>query len=151
MAALPAALVAYNHFSGGAWWVGHGTLNVEFVVTDSQSGRPITDASLEILELDRPPNMTGNYLFTLKTNEHGTVSKTMSGMTWGTDFDSPFRTDTYAIDIPPWRVRTYADGYDDLDLQYIGRDGEQRRRTEYLGGSRNRLIVPIQLTRIPTP
>ena len=121
--------------------VGGTRLEVEFVVTDAETGRPVEGAEIELrtessLNHERPDER-----WTLVTDAAGSARRSVDTMCTGKTSGLRF-TDTYSVRLPWWYYRVTAPGYELLDWTPLQPEG-QRRRAERVGSHASRLVVPI--------
>lgn len=124
-------------------WVGSGQLEVEFAITDADSGRPIAGASVNAFnpesgirgrKCDEPFfGITDENGMARKTCEDCTTTGRSSGLRW---------TDTASICLPSWAFTVSADGYQSTEARGIG---EISRHPHKLGPRHYRLVVPVSL------
>jgi hypothetical protein len=128
-------------------WVGGTNLEVEFLVTASDSGQPIPNARIEVV------SRGGVYdggdkeeTFELRTDRSGTAHR-LCRSNCCTGVQSRLRfTDTYHVVVPFWRVRVFASGHQasawvDLAEEYEG-------KVTHEGPQRDRLVVRIALQKV---
>jgi hypothetical protein len=131
-----------------ARWVGRGELTIEWIVNDSQSDQPIPNAQIEVFLLDRPPTPEGQRLFVVSTDSHGIARRTERVMTAGGDTGFPFFSETDSADVPAWRCRVSAVGFDGSEIANLQ---EHRHETEQSTPAKYKLTLPIHLNRKATP
>jgi len=138
-----AAVGWYRERSQTIQWVGHKELEIEFVVTDADGGRPIPQATISI------PAEKGGFCgddrdekrFTLTTDTNGVVKQSCGlCMCFGTKGPN---VDTFATHLPYWWFQASAPGYSTSQEEYI--DEIEYRRLVRRGETVARLTVTIAL------
>lgn len=121
-------------------WVGFTSVDVTFVVTDSD-GTPIPDAEIKILG-----SKTGGLCepdkedaFVLKTDAKGTVSATRGCMCFGT---LGVGVNTFASHLPSWSLQASAKGFRRTDWFALDELGRARRAIE---GQNDRALLEIRI------
>ena len=121
-------------------WVGSTDLEVEFVVTDTATSEPISNARIEIRSEggfyeEREPRD-----FHLVSEPDGHVSYSCrNSMCFGT---SGLFTDAFAVHLPWWRFRVVADGYTPTEWVYLD-EPNYRRQARRAGRGKAKLVVPV--------
>lgn len=142
---LVGGFIALFAFGQSKKWVGHTDLEVRFIVTDAETGRPVAHATIHIRAesggfCDDPQSAK----FTIKTDKNGHAKRLATNCecfgSRGT-FE-----DTFGSHVPPWSFHASAAGYSatipaDLDVR------KHARRVQR-GGPFATLSVPIRLRRI---
>ncbi|HYV36481.1 MAG TPA: hypothetical protein VE988_12290, partial [Gemmataceae bacterium] len=129
-------------------WAGAYDLEVEFAITDANTGLPIEGVAIEVaVEKDAPfYNHEGEPdQFKLTTNHLGLAQRICKRMMcFGTRSQLGF-TDTFDSHLPlDWKCTISAPGYNNIDLHWLGESFEKLRRTE---PGKSRVEVPISLHR----
>jgi hypothetical protein len=135
-------LVALFTFGQTSKWVGHTDLEIRFVVTESETGRPIHNASLHVRT--EPSGLCDDLPareFTLTTDESGEVSQVVKNcMCFGSH--GAFE-DTFVSHLPQWTFRATASGYSSTAVEYL--DDPKNVRQVKRGKPFATLSVPIGL------
>ncbi len=125
-------------------WVGGTDLEVEFAVTDADSGSPVPGARVEVQSEGGFYEERDKREFVLIADASGLARKECrNSMCFGTSSGLLF-TDTYVVHLPWWLFRTVAPGYSpsewvELDvLEYV-------RQVKRSGHGRDKLVVHVSL------
>jgi hypothetical protein len=125
-------------------WVGHTNLEVEFVVTDADTGQPIKGATIHVqAEEGGFCEEREKQQFSLVTNEEGTAKRLCKHcMCFGT---SGWNIDTFAVHLPWWFYRVTAESYAPTELTELDvpENVHQVQRTKPAA----KLVVPISLVK----
>ena len=125
------------------FWVGNTDLTVEFVVADSQTGRPVSGAKVDVEYSDGYYGQANQPPVHWTANENGLASEVLGCQIFGTASGLGF-TDEFTVENPVWRYRVVADGYEPSG--WLRLDTAANRQQPRLIGPRRSLIrVPIFL------
>lgn len=127
---------------GSVKWVGRKDLEVQFIVLDSESNEPLSNAKIHILqERSGPCEDQTQRRFEFVTDGNGSVKHMCKDcMCFGSR--STFE-DTFASHVPAWRFHATADGYEDSqreDLENLEFAKRVKRGDRY-----STLSIPIRL------
>ncbi len=127
-------------------WVGGTDLSVEFLVTDAESGQPISEARIEIESYGGLYQDRDEKEFTLTADAAGVARKECkenlcSGKQSGLNLNN-----TFHVALPDWRYRVVAKGYNSGDWIFLS-SPEPRRNVQRVGVGKTRLVIPVQLPR----
>jgi hypothetical protein len=109
-------------------WVGATHLDVQFLVTDADSGQPVQGACIHVWSeggfYDGAWEKDRGKLFELRTDAAGRVCRECrNNRCSGTQSRLRF-TNSYNVTIPSWSLRVSAEGYQPstwVDLEYAGK------------------------------
>jgi hypothetical protein len=127
-------------------WIGDTDLEMDFLVTDADSGQPLPDARIQVrceMGFYQGSDEDREKPFELQTDPAGKAHR-LCRHNWCIGRQSGLRiTDTYHVYIPYWFVRVLADGYQtsawvEVPEEYRGKVQHERRQ-------RDRLTVRISL------
>jgi hypothetical protein len=124
-------------------WVGDKDLDVRFVVTDAETGKPISGAQVHILQVGGGfcDKCQEEKEFILTTGPDGSVNYSCGKcMCFG---KSGWRIDTFGIHLPTWVLNVSADGYVANELT----DVNSYQRTIDRGDKVATAEIPISLGR----
>jgi|GEM_PF-4239559 len=125
-------------------WVGRADLEVEFTVTDAVTGQPVSDAQIEIHSEGGLYKERDRREFQLTTDPNGRVSYIcLDSMSSGSR--GPFEY-TYSVQLPWWRFRTSAAGFQSNDWVELNVP-EFGRRVRRAGPGKAKVEIPIRLSR----
>ena len=126
---------------------GRTNLEMEFLVTDADSGRQIPDARIQV-ESDGgrygPTRRTGPEKFELRTNAAGKASRVLQNNQCGRSMSHLRFTDTYFVYMPEWRIRVTAADFESGEMEFRG---ERRVKLPPEDRLKDRLPVEIRLVR----
>jgi hypothetical protein len=130
-------------------WVGGIDLEVEFVVTEADTGRPIPSARVEVqseggfYEEGEEPQP-----FDLVADADGVARKECrESMCFGKQSGLLF-TNTFSVHLPWWRFQVSAADYQ--PTEWVELDvPDYSRRVQRSGPSKARLVVPVSLLKSP--
>lgn len=131
-------------------WVGGTDLEVEFVVTDAESGDPIPNAQVKIHSEGGVYSERDVQDFVLVANQDGKVRKECAeSMCFGSQSRLGL-IDTFAVHLPWWYFWVVAEGYEssapiELDVP------ENIRQARRVGPGKAKLVVPVSLRALPVP
>jgi hypothetical protein len=128
-------------------WVGATDLDVEFVITDADSGAPLPGARVEIHSeggLLAHEESKGD--FVLIVDEDGVAQKARPRCMCHGDRSGLGFTNSFAIHTPWWRFRAVAAGYETPEWAWLD-SIDHSRQLQRLGPGRTKLVVPISLTK----
>lgn len=123
-------------------WVGHTDLEIRFVVTDVDSGRPVPNASVQVRteSSGRCDNLPARE-FTLTTDENGQAWQAVKGCTcYGSE--GAFEN-TFVSYLPQWSFRVTANNYSSAEVASLELTENARQVTR--GPPFATLCVPIRL------
>ncbi len=141
VATLPVAAGLLVVLGQGFQWVGRTDLQIEIVVTDADTRRPIEGATIHVqtesggfcLEQDGP-------VFAMTADRDGSVTRLYHQcMCFGT---KTLMRDSWSVHLPPWAFWATAPGYVDGDV--TGLDQSRHRVRRGHGGPAT-LVVPVTL------
>jgi len=126
-------------------WLGSDDLDIEFVVTDADSGEAISGACVEVqseggYEEDYPQ------VFSLGSGQDGTASKLCRQCTSVGQESGLKITDTHVVYPPHWGFRASAGGYEQSQWSSL-ETTENVPRVQWDGTGPAKLVVPIALKR----
>jgi hypothetical protein len=125
-------------------WVGRTDLEIEFVVSDAETGEPIPGATIQVHSEGGLYAERQRQDFVLATDQAGSVKRLcQSCLCCGR---SGWMVDTYSVAVPEWSYRASAPGYaasEPADLA-VRENVEQLQR----GSSAARLTVEIHLAKL---
>ena len=129
-------------------WVGFTDLEVEFAVTDADTGSPVAGTRVEVQSEGGFYEKLDKQEFVLVAGADGAARKECpNSMCFGTRSGLRF-TDTFVVHLPWWRYRVFAEGYDptewnDLDVP------ELRRQVRRAGPGKAEFVVPVSMHKRP--
>jgi hypothetical protein len=134
---------------GGIYWVGRTDLEVEFVVTEAGSDRPVPGARIEVRSEGGFYEEREKQEFVLHADGGGAVSKVYrSSMCFGKRSGLGF-TDTFAVHRPWWLVRVSAEGYQRSEWLEVN-SSEYARQVRRIGPGKAKVTIPVALRKNPT-
>ena len=92
-----------------AHWSGHTDLEVQFLVTDFETGQPIPHATVHIVELEEGPADVQPASFSLTTDQNGDARRMLKNCSWGGR--SGLLEDTFSVYLPYWMYHASSAGY----------------------------------------
>ena len=120
-------------------WVGGSDLEIEFAVVEDGTGNPISGAVVEV----QPDADEKEKEFRLLTDREGTARRDCRSMVTGTRSALGF-TDTFGIDLPWWRYRAVADGFETNPWSNVRSPGRPRQ-VQRLESGKYKLVIQISL------
>jgi hypothetical protein len=143
LVAVPLAVWGYDRVQMMCW-VGGTDLEIEFVVTDAATGKPVEGATITVHSEGGFYDEREEKDFTLRTDRHGIARRVChNSMCFGTQSALRF-TDTYVVHLPWWYVWTSAPGYEKSSLLYLD-TSEHGQRVQRVGAGAARVGVSISL------
>jgi hypothetical protein len=122
-------------------WVGGTDLEIEFIVTDAVTGRPINGATIKVKSQGGFCPEGGKPRFSLVTDADGSVKRLCKDcMCFGT---SGWNIDTYAVHLPWWFYQVTAEGYS--PTQWTELDVPENDRQVQRGKPAAKLVIRIKL------
>ena len=133
--------------SGGIDEIGGTNLDVEFLVTDADSGQAIPNAEIHI-RCDYGCWYDGadgdlNKLLTLKTDAVGAAHRQCRNNRWTSRRSRLHFTNYYAVWIPGWNFQVLADGFD--PSRSVDMAEEYRGQEKHEGPGQERLTIRVAL------
>lgn len=119
------------------WWAGETDLEIEFVVTDAATGRPVSGAEVEIQGEPGPD--------ALVTNEVGMVRLVWPCPCGGTRSGLQL-IDTFSVRLPAWQYRVVHAGYEPSEWANLATRGSDQRM-QRTGLGKSKLVVAVSLLR----
>jgi hypothetical protein len=129
-------------------WLGSTDLEIEFVITDADSGQPVEAAELLVYEYGGfYREAQAEREFTLTADSEGII-RSVCHDDWCIGKTSGLRfTDTYHVYLPEWRLQVSAPGYEASNRVWLRELPEGRRQQQHLGPRRDKLIVRLPMQR----
>jgi hypothetical protein len=125
-------------------WDGHTDMEIEFVVTDAETGAATPDARIEIESDESYCDERDQREFTLTTNADGVASSISHTVFCGGTRSGLGITESYDFLLPHWRYRVIAAGY--MPREAVRLEGSTNAHdVERLGPRQSRFVVPVAL------
>ena len=125
-------------------WVGSTDLEVEFVVTDADTGGPVPSTRVEVQSEGGFYEERDKQEFALVAGADGVVRKECrESMCFGTQSGLRF-TDTFVVHLPFWRFRGVAEGYEMVEWTELGVP-DYVRQIRKAGPGKTKLVVRLSL------
>ena len=140
------ALLAFDRWDRGNryGWVGRIELEVEFDITDAETGDPIPGARIDIYWGSGGFNSElKNETFSLVADEQGVARRCLDRQIAGHDSGLGFRK-SHSVKLPTWIYGVVATGYmplDQIELDTLEHIAQVRRTSS----EKSKLVVPISL------
>jgi len=128
--------------------VGKTDLEIEFLVTDESSGSPIPSAHLKVQTEDDSLSVMHEVIVDEQTDIHGVVSTLQTGAVCCWKRSTLGFRDAFSVDVPMWRYRVSADGYEETDWFYLSLEADQKRNGRVISSGRYRLVMPVVLSQL---
>lgn len=125
--------------------VGKTDLEIEFLVTDESSGSPIPSAHLEVQTEDDSLSVMHEVIVDEQTDIHGVVSRLQTGAGCCWRRSTLGLRDAFSVDVPMWRYRVSADGYEETDWFYLSLEADQKQHLHWVESGKSKLVVPVEL------
>ena len=127
-------------------WVGSTNLEIEFLVTQADTGQPVQGAEIAVWSEGGFYRERADRQFSLLTDEQGKARRVChESMCFGTQ--SGLRlTDTYVVHLPWWNFRVSAPGYWTRELTSLDIP-ENVRQVQRLGPETAKLVVRVSVER----
>ncbi|HKI32684.1 MAG TPA: hypothetical protein VKA46_12605 [Gemmataceae bacterium] len=130
-------------------WVGGTDLEIEFVITDVDSGEHVEAAEVLVFEEIGLYREAKGEPFTLVTGQDGTARRVChDDLCSGKQSRLGF-THTYHVAWPSWCVQISAPGYESSKPVWLLDMPEERRHEQHLGPMRDKLTVRLPIRKIP--
>lgn len=139
-------LLGIDHFFQ-IMWVGHTDLDVVFLISDAETGKPIPGAQIEIKqERGGFYENTDAMEFSLITSDTGFASRECRfSMCFGSSSLLTINN-TFVVHLPLWTFRVRAENYRASDWIWLDKS-EYIRQAKRNGDGKSKLVVPISLTK----
>ena len=143
--AIPLAVCAYDRLFG-IKWVGAIDLDIEFVVKDGVTGKPVDGAKIAVVSEGGFYHDKNEKGFTLVTDQDGTAHRVCrDSMCYGTRSKLGF-TDTYVVHLPWWEYRASAPTFEPSE-SFVLDVPEFARQVRRVGPRAAELVVPVSVTK----
>jgi hypothetical protein len=136
---------SYDRVMSG-FWVGATDLEIEFVVTEDGSGKPIPRARIEVQSERGFPVENGRTReeFVLAADTDGVARKECPNTMCTGEWSGLGFTDTFGVARPHWRLRVSAPGFEPTEWENFPAS-EGWTTTLRTGPRTSKLVVPISL------
>lgn len=142
---LPLVIWGYDHFQT-TQWASKTDLEVEFVVTEADSGAPIPGARVEVQSQGGFYDEKEKQEFALAADSEGTARKECrNSLTSGTRSGLRF-TDTSSVNLPWWKYRVSAAGFKTSEWTNIDVP-DFRKKVQPDGPHKSKLVVEVSLSK----
>ncbi len=129
-------------------WVGHTDLEIEFVVTDAETGLAIEGATIR--QVDPEGGLyheEGEKSFSLNTDARGMARRTCKHVMCSGGHSGLGFGETYGVDLPLWYYQISAPGYETTGVISL-HEIENVRRVQRIGRGQAKLIAPTALRKV---
>jgi hypothetical protein len=125
-------------------WVGSINLEVQFTVTDADTGIPIENARINVVSYGGLHDERDMQRFTLKVDREGVAKRSCQNLTCDGTRSGLRLTDTHHVYLPWWRFQATAPGYETVEWTDLG-NPEFGNQVRVVGPHAPRLVIPIEL------
>lgn len=146
IASIPVSIALYDYIVK-IYWVGYVDLQIEFVVIDAETRKPVPRARLEIISEEVGLKENNQKQFVVDGDTGGSARPKLiedcmcSGVSSGLHF-----SDQFAVRIPYWRYRASADGFKTSEWEDLYRS-EMKKNIERVSPQYAKILVPVRLER----
>jgi hypothetical protein len=129
-------------------WVGYTDLEVEFAVTDAETGVAIEGATINQVNSEGGTyHEEGEKSFSLNTDARGFARRTCTRVMCSGGHSGLGFEETYTVDLPWWYYRISAPGYETTSVISLN-EIENVRRVQRIGRGQAKLVAPTAIRKV---